>query len=84
MIGIIIFKNFTPLIKTNFDKTLQVLKDYKRLLKVGLFLRRFRINELPQFFNVLNGNMPIIETKLYMVGRYIYYSSLFERKGNRI
>ncbi len=63
--------------KTNFDKTEQVLKDDKRLLKVGLFLRRFSIDELPQFFNVLKGDMSIVGPRPHMVEHDIYYSVLF-------
>ena len=43
--------------KISFDKTLQVTKDDKRLLKIGKFIRRYSVDELPQFFNVLNGDM---------------------------
>ena len=64
--------------KTNFDKTEQVLKDDKRLLKVGLFLRRFSIDELPQFFNVLKGDMSIVGPRPHMVEHDIYYSILFD------
>jgi lipopolysaccharide/colanic/teichoic acid biosynthesis glycosyltransferase len=76
MIDKITHKNFILYKKTNFDKTLQGLKDGKRFLKVGLFSRRFSIDELCQFINILNGNMSIIERRPRMVGQYIYYSSL--------
>jgi exopolysaccharide biosynthesis polyprenyl glycosylphosphotransferase len=64
--------------KTNFDKTEQVIKNDKRLLKIGLFLRRFSIDELPQFFNVLIGDMSIVGPRPHMVEHDIYYSVLFD------
>jgi exopolysaccharide biosynthesis polyprenyl glycosylphosphotransferase len=64
--------------KTNFDKTEQVTINDKRLLKVGLFLRRFSIDELPQFFNVLKGDMSIVGPRPHMVEHDIYYSILFD------
>ena len=63
--------------KTSFDKTEQVSKDDKRLLKIGKLLRRYSIDELPQFFNVLNGNMSIVGPRPHMVEHDIHYSSLF-------
>ena len=64
--------------KTNFDKTEQVTINDQRLLKVGLFLRRFSIDELPQFFNVLKGDMSIVGPRPHMVEHDIYYSILFD------
>ena len=63
--------------KVNFDKTLQVTKDDKRLLKIGKFIRRYSIDELPQFINVLNGDMSIVGPRPHMVEHDIHYSSLF-------
>jgi len=63
--------------KLNFDKTLQVTKDDKRLLKIGKFLRMYSIDELPQFFNVLNGDMSIVGPRPHMVEHDIHYSSIF-------
>ena len=63
--------------KLSFDRTLQVTKDDKRLLKIGKFIRRYSIDELPQFFNVLNGDMSIVGPRPHMVEHDIHYSSLF-------
>ena len=60
--------------KVNFDKTLQVTKDDKRLLKIGKFIRRYSVDELPQFFNVLNGDMSIVGPRPHMVEHDIHYS----------
>jgi len=64
--------------KTNFDKTLQVTKDDIRLLKIGKFVRKYSIDELPQFINVLNGEMSIVGPRPHMVEHDIHYSSLFK------
>ncbi|WP_089697874.1 exopolysaccharide biosynthesis polyprenyl glycosylphosphotransferase [Candidatus Pelagibacter communis] len=60
-----------------FDKTKQVRKDDERLLKIGKILRRYSIDELPQFFNVLNGDMSIVGPRPHMVEHDIHYSNLF-------
>jgi len=63
--------------KVNFDKTLQVSKGDKRLLKIGKLIRRYSIDELPQFFNILKGDMSIVGPRPHMVEHDIYYSNLF-------
>jgi len=63
--------------KINFDKTKQVTKDDQRLLKIGKLIRRYSIDELPQFFNVLNGDMSIVGPRPHMVEHDIHYSNLF-------
>jgi lipopolysaccharide/colanic/teichoic acid biosynthesis glycosyltransferase len=37
-----------------------LLNDEQRITKLGLFLRRYSLDELPQFFNVVFGNMSLI------------------------
>jgi len=63
--------------KTGFDKTKQVTKDDQRLLKIGKFIRRYSVDELPQFLNVLNGDMSIVGPRPHMVEHDIHYSNLF-------
>jgi len=63
--------------KEIFDKTQQVTKNDKRVLKIGKVLRRYSIDEIPQFINVLYGEMSIVGPRPHMVEHDIYYSSLF-------
>ena len=62
-----------------FKKTDQVISGDKRLLKIGKFIRRFSIDELPQFINVLKGDMSIVGPRPHMVEHDIYYSSIFKQ-----
>lgn len=65
--------------KSKFDTTLQVKKNDARLLKCGKFIRRWGIDEMPQFFNVLLGDMSIVGPKPHMVEHDIHYSGLFSQ-----
>lgn len=48
-------------------------KQDSRITKVGLFLRKTRIDELPQFFNVLKGEMSLIGPR---PERPVFYNKL--------
>lgn len=63
--------------KEKFDKTIQVEKNDIRVLKFGKIIRRYSIDELPQFINVFLGDMSIVGPRPHMVEHDIKYSELF-------
>ena len=54
-----IFNNFTKEQKEEFYKNFKLEND-PRVTKIGDFLRRTSIDELPQLINILNGSMSIV------------------------
>jgi len=64
--------------KGKFDKTVQVTYGDKRKLKCGTLIRQLSIDELPQLFNVIIGDMSIVGPRPHMVEHDIKYSGLFK------
>lgn len=61
----------------------KLLPDEKRLTKIGCFIRSTSIDELPQLFNVLNGDMSLIGPRPLLV-RYLPWYTEMERHRHDI
>lgn len=60
----------------NQSDTLQASKDDPRKTRFGDFLRRTSIDELPQFYNVLRGDMSVVGPRPHMLKHTADYSAL--------
>ena len=66
--------------KLNGDAdTKQATKDDPRITKIGAFLRKTNLDEMPQFINVLRGEMSIVGPRPHMISHTKLYSSLIDK-----
>ncbi len=70
------FRSMTP----NSDAHLyQATRGDQRITKIGKFIRKTSIDELPQFFNVLFGDMSVVGPRPHMVSHTNIYAKKIDK-----
>ena len=65
------------------DSVRQATKNDSRVTRVGAFLRRTSLDELPQFINVIRGEMSVVGPRPHAIAHNTYYGKMIERYANR-
>lgn len=73
-----ILKFRTMTVQENDDAIVQACRDDARVTRLGRFLRRTSLDELPQFINVLRGDMSLVGPRPHASAHDRYYAALIE------
>jgi putative colanic acid biosynthesis UDP-glucose lipid carrier transferase len=68
-----IFKN------NKIDRKVTIKEEDKVHLKIGKLIRRLHIDEIPQFYNILKGDMSIVGPRPHMVKEDLIYAKVFKK-----
>ena len=66
--------------KNEMDGPMFKVTDDPRITKVGRFLRKSSLDEFPQFFNILKGDMSLVGTRPPTPDEYAQYKLQYRRR----
>jgi putative colanic acid biosysnthesis UDP-glucose lipid carrier transferase len=78
-----VFKFRTMTVMEDGASITQATKNDKRITRVGAFLRRTSLDELPQFLNVVRGEMSVVGPRPHALAHNDYYGNIIENYANR-
>ena len=58
---------------------LQATKNDKRVTKIGYIIRKINMDELPQFFNVITGDMSVVGPRPHMLSQTKKYAKIVDK-----
>ena len=80
---ITVYKFRTMTVMEDGQKIVQATHNDQRVTRVGKFLRKTSLDELPQLLNVLKGEMSLVGPRPHAIAHNEYYSSLLETYASR-
>jgi Undecaprenyl-phosphate glucose phosphotransferase len=78
-----VYKFRTMYVVEKDDQVQQASKDDARVTRVGKFLRRTSLDELPQLLNVLKGEMSLVGPRPHALAHNHYYRTHVQRYAQR-
>ncbi len=75
---ITVYKFRTMYVSEDSDKVRQATRDDDRVTRIGAILRRYSLDELPQFLNVLQGNMSVVGPRPHAIAHNEEYRRLIK------
>lgn len=75
---IVVYKFRSMTVSEDSDQIRQATQDDERVTRIGAFLRKYSLDELPQFINVLQGRMSVVGPRPHAVAHNEEYRRLIK------